>query len=517
MSSSFRRRQGQGQGQHGHLTSASPQKMTGDGQDRALLGSPVAAASLKGTKPWTGGVTLTSVGLRDLDTILGGGQPLGTCVLVEQDRLTPDLALVLCRYWCAEAISQEQVLLLPITNDNDDLSLSNSPSLAEDDMQSSTTTHPPFPTRGDAYNVLNDLPRNLHWEKQDQAARSLDSSETRHNHQQHQQPLEMLQEGDEEEEDEEDGDEGLQVAWQYRLSVQQERMGHHAVSKKQQSSSSSKNNTTKVYCHSYDLSGRMSRQRQGTTSIVTNDWWSTQTGSPRVILTNAKCACRSPTQERTKMTTRQCGHELYSHLLKQIKEHTANSQNKTVLRLFLCNAPISITCVALPLLLAYIRLHSLPVVVLVCIQPWETLHSTTPTARACLQNLRRTSDVVLQTQGFYSRKDYPPPLEFSHLLGLLQIAKVSTWTAATAHNGGNFCDFTTAKRPPAHTYGLKRDRRKLHIPLLHIPPEEYSGAGGSVGGNGVRSGAGKKKKQTSASSSGGGCGSGDSSSSSLDF
>jgi hypothetical protein len=28
---------------------------------------------LKGTKPWTGGITQTSVGLRDLDTILGVG------------------------------------------------------------------------------------------------------------------------------------------------------------------------------------------------------------------------------------------------------------------------------------------------------------------------------------------------------------------------------------------------------------------------------------------------------------
>ena len=57
---------------------------------------------LRGTKPWTGGTTLTSSGLRDLDGILGGGQPLGTCLLVEEDRWTQSLALSLVRYWCAE-------------------------------------------------------------------------------------------------------------------------------------------------------------------------------------------------------------------------------------------------------------------------------------------------------------------------------------------------------------------------------------------------------------------------------
>jgi hypothetical protein len=46
---------------------------------------------------------LTSVGLNDLDSILGGGQLLGSSILLEEDRLwTRDLALTLVRYWCAE-------------------------------------------------------------------------------------------------------------------------------------------------------------------------------------------------------------------------------------------------------------------------------------------------------------------------------------------------------------------------------------------------------------------------------
>ena len=59
-------------------------------------------SSLVGTKPATGGVTLTSFGLRDADQILGGGQPLGTCVLLEQDRWTKSLATTLMKYWCAQ-------------------------------------------------------------------------------------------------------------------------------------------------------------------------------------------------------------------------------------------------------------------------------------------------------------------------------------------------------------------------------------------------------------------------------
>jgi hypothetical protein len=59
-------------------------------------------SSLQGVKPWQGGSYLTSVGLNDLDTILGGGQPLGTAILVEEDRWTKDFALSLIKYWCAE-------------------------------------------------------------------------------------------------------------------------------------------------------------------------------------------------------------------------------------------------------------------------------------------------------------------------------------------------------------------------------------------------------------------------------
>ena len=61
------------------------------------------AFRLRGVKPWQGGSYLTSVGLNDLDNILGGGQVLGTSIVLEEDRLwTRDLAITVVKYWCAE-------------------------------------------------------------------------------------------------------------------------------------------------------------------------------------------------------------------------------------------------------------------------------------------------------------------------------------------------------------------------------------------------------------------------------
>ena len=78
----------------------------------------VSSSLLPGTRPWTSNLTVTSFGLREIDSFLfspgggggkdggGGGQPLQTLVLLEEDRLTDDLSRALCRYWCAEGVTQ---------------------------------------------------------------------------------------------------------------------------------------------------------------------------------------------------------------------------------------------------------------------------------------------------------------------------------------------------------------------------------------------------------------------------
>ena len=85
----------------------------------------------------------------------------------------------------------------------------------------------------------------------------------------------------------------------------------------------------------------------------------------------------------------------------------------------------------------------------------------------------------------------PPPPEFSDLAGILTIRKLALQSLS------HFSDTTTNRRPPANRYGMKRDRRKMHIRMLHLPPEDFSAGGSSVGG-GARSGAGKVKEKDNA-------------------
>jgi hypothetical protein len=114
MSSTFRRTRpttSAGTAQTSHLaTDSSPS----DGVNHASHSGGVSLL-LPGTKPWTGGITLTSTGLREWDDLLlgldsasgstsfgGGGQALGTAIYIGQDRWTMHLSLALLRYYCAQ-------------------------------------------------------------------------------------------------------------------------------------------------------------------------------------------------------------------------------------------------------------------------------------------------------------------------------------------------------------------------------------------------------------------------------
>lgn len=333
--------------------------------------------------------------------------------------------------------------------------------ILEDDFNSITISDDLSATavfRSQIDDLIDSLPRNLHWDK----------------HQQQQEQHVKQQEGEGTkltqttttfqilEEDEDDGDsemkesskaeEGLDIAWQYRTSVQRERLD---VLEKKVSQSSN------IFCHSYDLSGRLKTQSQLDTDHF-------------IFAIHQNC---TNTHKHRHGPT--CGFHLFRELVSALR-----SKEGKVVRLLLFHPDLDLLAVALPLLLAHIRQHQLPVVILIC-TPGLSSNSKT------WIQLQRAADVVLLAEGFASRLQYPPPPEFSHLQGLLTLAKVNTSTAATANGGGHYGDLTISKRPTAYLYGLKRDRRKLHIPLLHIPPEDYAAGGGSVGSGGVRSGAGR--------------------------
>jgi PAXNEB protein len=110
MASSFRRRRTQPGGTA--ASSSLPKGESGDSYvspshsaSSASSSSSWLAGGRRGTKPsWaSSGIALTSTGLADLDVILGGGQPLGTCMMLAMDdRAQASLGSCLVRCWCAE-------------------------------------------------------------------------------------------------------------------------------------------------------------------------------------------------------------------------------------------------------------------------------------------------------------------------------------------------------------------------------------------------------------------------------
>ncbi len=277
---------------------------------------------------------------------------------------------------------------------------------------------------------------------------------------------------DDKESSDEKGDALLQNAWQYKVSVQKERLGQTPSLIPSRSSASSTGNGKREYCHSYDLSGKMEDQYNAEKSNITKEG---------LGISIVNCICQNCPLLRCENRT-SCGVNLFKMLVNHILE-IMNKQENGVIRLLLMNASVQTTSIALPLLLTYIRSHSLPVVIMVTVRPW----TTQPKGVQQLISLRRTCDAVFTCEGFDAVVTPPPP-EFSDLAGIFSIRKMSLQSLA------HFADSTTNRRPPANRFGMKRDRRKLHIKMLHLPPEDFS-AGGSSVGSGVRSGGGRPTQQ----------------------
>jgi len=69
------------------------------------------------------------------------------------------------------------------------------------------------------------------------------------------------------------------------------------------------------------------------------------------------------------------------------------------------------------------------------------------------------SDTAVSVESFIGSGE-PVPVEFREFVGLLSIRKLQAFGTIAPY------------RPDFSKYGLKRDRRKLHIEPLHLPPEE---------------------------------------------
>jgi len=280
------------------------------------------------------------------------------------------------------------------------------------------------------------------------------------------------------------------VAWQYRKDVQQERLGLSSsqnITSNSPGGSSRRSSGSSPYCHSYDLQGRLADQMKVEVTTVPMGC----------------CDCQS-----LSLTRQIRGFQYYNQLLQEVEKMLNEQTSRKVIRLLLYHPDTASLVVALPLFLSHIREAKLPVVVMIAVQSWTTTSSSSDDTMQQLRHLQRSADVVLEVESFPSRRTYPPPPEFRHLHGLLKFRKASTCTLSTAV--GQFAHITVQKRPAAALFGLKRDRRKLHLQLLHIPPEDYAAHGGSTSGE--RSGAGLPATVQT-----GGCSSSSGGSSTLDF
>ena len=462
---------------------------------------------LPGTKPWTNNQTLTSFGLREIDSFFfsssvqgesgSGGQPLQSLVLVEEDRLADDLAVCLCRYWCGEGVAQGQIILMAAL-------LSDAATRLNElsDLNSGTTSIVDHcnATEGSTPKELNEftmkLPRNLHLDKF--RARAKEKQVGDQQVDTARKPFEIIQEQDETDEELVDeasdqnqhnsstinSDEGLVNAWQYRKSVQDERRGIGSTSRIRES------NADQVYCHSFDLSRTMWEQY---TCDDSNIPCSNETiNNP--LVTNVKIVdCYNYTSNSSISDHRIQGMTLFRCLWGHIQSALSDSPSN-VIRLFLRRLPIGPGSVALPLLMAKIRQDSLPIILLATIRPWRWMSDPASSSslhfnnnkRDMLASLRSTADTIFSLDSFSSFRSPPPP-EFSLLQGILTVRKCASFTTSY------YTDTVAANnRPLAERFGVKRDGRKVTVQLLHLPPEEYSRGGSST--DGVRSGGGNVGK-----------------------
>lgn len=339
-----------------------------------------------------------------------------------------------------QALVHQQSILIPVHNQG------------EEGIDPMAT----LPSEADVHRFIERLPRSLHLSQQDK--------------QQHQQPTEtpldtlVEEENEGDDKNDDDADQGLVVAWQYRTDVQHERLGLTYEAAKGRDRQAQDN----IFCHSYDLSTHLKTQMDVRSSV-------------------AVC--------HISMDPSNMAFSFAQALLRKLKVLITQKPNQ-VTRILIMDWHLGVLAKALPIILSHIRSEDLPVVLMI------KNGVTSEESIKWKGVVQRSSDVALEAESFVSRSVHPPPPEFRDFVGVVKVHKASTFTLAATV--GHFANLTNQRRPAANVYGVKRDSRKLHLSLLHIPPEDYAAEGGSVGKGAERSGAGKSVKQSMGCATSGG-------------
>ena len=416
---------------------------------------------------------LTSTGLRELDVLLtGGGQALYSCILLVKEERFTDLTEVIARYWVAQGLSHGHcVMLIPTDSFDGYGNDAYYGGASRDELKNS---------------FLSSLPMNMHFKNLAKKMENVNIDRSMHD------DNAIIEEENSDQEDEE-AEKGLKIAWQYKREIQNERkrISPSASSKSAQISSH--------FCHSFDLGKSI---QTDLFEIVDNENRTMDSVSKSEMENSTKAIVNIPPPSIFENADNPL--KLFANIIRYIKESLCTSlQKDVVIRVLLLDIDPKTYAVVIPLLSSTVRSMQLPVCFMATIKSgfWNNNKYTS----SYLQ-LKRTCEVVLTVDSFEGYVSSAKPAEFRDLVGLLEIDKLS------GQHFGHFAD----KFAPANKYGLKRDRRKLHIQMLHLPPEDFAEGGSSVG-SGVRSGGGISKKEKSKSTDSSTCGSSTSKTSLLDF
>jgi elongator complex protein 4 len=405
----------------------------------------VASVRVHGTKPWINGQHLVSTGHKELDVLLGGGHALGTSLVMELDDFS-NYGETLFSYGIAESLSAGFVTVL-VTSDV-----------------------------GEAKKIMGNLPYNL--TLQDEVASNqpyagilTQAQALTQSQGQGQVSATTYTDSDIDAACPEGGgggevDEfantvaavdqatdtegkGLSVAWQYAKYLK----ANSAVTKKEDSYQAR-------YCCSFDLG------RQLQHSIVA-------ARRPVIVSVEDSCGVNADLNTALNGIVAAVRSLLHSHVeASSAPPHTASKR-----------APVRIFVPALarlPLLYdletpeaGKLMYHFLLQLKLVALRANDGVSpdacpllpslaisvapNITPT-RLC-ERLLALADSAVSIEGFLGRAA-PPPQEFRLFVGLLSVRKLQSH--------GTMAPF----RPAFSKFGLKRDRRKLKVEPLHLPPED---------------------------------------------
>lgn len=192
------------------------------------LASP-GSSLLPGTKRWIEGVLFVSSGHAVIDKILGGGVPLGTSILIEEDVMTGDHARTLARLFAAEGVACGHHTVVAGGDGRKDLS-----------------------------EFLPDLPFNASRGSVDFAAVAAgltrkigDNAEGNVDEEGDEEIGETAEAAEVEESSEDPDGDGLKIAWQYKKYLVEKSTAAN------DKSSGSSGTSTRGYCHTFDLNRRI--------------------------------------------------------------------------------------------------------------------------------------------------------------------------------------------------------------------------------------------------------------------